>query len=172
MKTMLRLFVLMAMMTAVSSASARSCLLSAYISDDDGNATNLRSAPGGAIAMSLPIGSYSYMLELSDVRKGWWKIIFVYTAEEGDEVELHGSRTGEYWIHNSVLCLSTTNYGGQRWCLRATPGQKGKPVYYFTEELFVHPLEVRGGWVKVKYKGYTGWIEEEKLCDNPLTNCS
>lgn len=138
---------------------------------DNDAATNVRSAPRGEVVMTLP-DTCSYIMTLTDARNGWWRIKWLECAEEGNDIALVGSPTQEYWIHYSVVGLDTRNYGNERWCLRATPNEKGKPTHWFNEEIEVHPLQVQGDWVQVEYNGRKGWIEIEKLCDNPLTNCS
>ena len=39
--------------------------------------------------------------------------------------------------------------------------------------ILLRPMDIKGDWVKVKTIDgkYTGWIEEEWLCGNALTNC-
>lgn len=143
--------------------------ISVYLTDND-DATNVRSAPKGDVAMTLP-DTCSYKIGLTDSKDGWWRVNWIEAAEEGVDIRLVGSSTNEYWIHHSVIGLDTRNYGGERWCLRATPSKKGKPTFWFKEEIIVHPLKVKGDWLQVTVNGHTGWIELEKLCDNPLTNC-
>ena len=86
---------------------------------------------------------------------------------------LAGSDTGEYWIHYSALGLGTSNYGGQELHLHAAPHQDADIVFTFNKELTVMPLDFDGDWIKVKVDGcdVIGWIENEWLCSNPLTNC-
>lgn len=143
--------------------------ISVMLTDNDA-VTNVRSAPKGQVVMTLP-DTCSYMMGLTDVRNGWWRIEWIECAENGTEIALAGSPTNEYWIHHSVVGLATRNYGYERWCLRATPSKKGKPTYWFSEEIVVNPLQIKGDWVEVTVNGHKGWIESEKLCDNPLTNC-
>lgn len=47
--------------------------LRAYISDSNGEYTNIRNAPGGKIVFQLPT-KRTYLINLSDFQKGWWKI--------------------------------------------------------------------------------------------------
>lgn len=160
-------------MMSVGIAAMAQSEIGAWICDSD-PITNVRSAPKGAVVMALP-DTCSYMLGLSSPSNGWWKIDWMEAAEQGEEINLKGSPTGEYWIHHSVVGLSTRNYGGQRCCLRATPSKKGKAVCWFTEELMVNPMETKDDWVKVKAEvngvAQVGWIEGANLCDNPLTTC-
>ncbi len=164
----LSLTVLLAVATVMlTSAQAN---LTAYVTDDDPNGVNVRSTPGGAVAMCLP-DTASYMLVLSSVSNGWWKVENIEVAETGESLELKASSTG-LWIHNSVIGFSTRNYGGQRWCLRSRPSEKSRATYWFRQEIMLHPLQVKGDWIKVVTNdGHQGWIESVNICDNPLTNC-
>lgn len=165
---MKKISLLIVMIAATMGVVAQNSV-SAWISDSD-SFTNIRCAPHGAVAMALP-DTCTYMVGLTNPRDGWWQVEWIEAAEEAVEIELAGSTTGKYWIHHSVVGTSTRNYGNQRWCLRATPSKNGKPVYWFTEELVVNPIEVKGDWVKVKRGKHTGWIEDVGLCSNPLTTC-
>ena len=138
-----------------------------------GSAVNVRSKPDGDVVKKIYNSrSNCYVLTLTDARNGWWRIKWILDQGEDTDVTLSGSPTGQYWIHSSVVGTATSNYGNQRWCLRDTPSKKGKAVYWFNKEIIVHPIQVKGGWVKVEYNGKTGWIEIEKLCSNTITNCS
>lgn len=148
--------------------------LSVYISDGNGEFTNVRSGPKGKVVDKIPT-SKIVMLEVVSPQDGWWQIDGgeVYCTGDDDEtITLKGSSTG-YWIHHSVIGLDTRNYGGQTLRLRKSPDAKSAVVFSFKEEMHVMPLEVRGDWVKVKTGDgkHIGWIEAEWLCDNPLTNC-
>ena len=153
-----------------ASLGASSQTIAAFITDN--SATNLRSAPSGKVVMKLP-NNTSYIVVLSSPSNGWWKVDEVENAEEGTDIMLKGSPTRKYWIHHSVVGYGTRNYGGERWCLRAAPSAKAKAAYWFKEEIILHPIDVKGKWVKVTTsdKKHTGWIEDDKLCGNPLTNC-
>lgn len=137
-----------------------------------GSAVNVRSKPDGDVVKKFyNKNAEYYVLTLTDARNGWWRIKGIINEEADMNVTLSGSPTGQYWIHSSVVGIATSNYGNQRWCLRDTPSKSGKPTYWFNKEIIVHPLQVKGGWVKVEYNGHTGWIEQEKLCSSTITNC-
>lgn len=148
--------------------------LQAFVADTDGMYTNIRSKPNGQIVMTLPTTS-SYTVNLDQFRNGWWEVSWVVDAIEDNVVQLKGSPTGKYWMHYTVLGLTTRNYGGQRWCLRKSPSSRSKATYWFDRVIFVKPMEVSrdGNWMKVRTDDlrYTGWIELVDLCDNLLTTC-
>lgn len=144
--------------------------LSVFI--DDSSPTNVRSAPGGSVVLQMP-SNCSYIATVCSPRNGWWRLIVADNAEEGGEVSLVGSPSKQYWVHSSVLGLSSRNYGGERFVLRAEPNDKAKAVYTFTDEITFIPIDAKDDWVKVSTADgkHTGWIEVEQLCANPLTNC-
>lgn len=146
--------------------------LGLFINDVTQTPTNVRNAPNGKIVAKLPVESI-IILTVESPTKGWWKISNgEYEEVENGEKKLKGSTTG-YWLHSSVLGISTRNYGGQRLHLRKSPSSKSASNYSFTEELILNPVDIKGTWVKVKTIDgkHIGWIEIEWLCGNPLTNC-
>ena len=169
---MKRTFLLLALILVVLIGYAQS--LSVYISDSNGEFTNVRNAPNGKVVAKIPT-SKIVVLDVTSPQNGWWQIDggqVAYTGDDDEVVNLKGSSTG-YWIHHSVIGLDTRNYGGETLRLRKSPGAKSAVVFSFKEEMHLMPLEVRGDWVKVKTADgkHIGWIETEWLCDNPLTNC-
>lgn len=154
------------------TAGAQEKMLIAYL-DGDPPCSYILNKPCGATVMTL---SYEepYIFSLTSPQDGWWKINELWNAaDDEDSTSLVGSDTGEYWIHYSALGLGTSNYGGQELHLRAAPNQNADIVFSFTQELTLMPLDFDGDWVLVKVDGsdIVGWIENEWLCSNPLTNC-
>lgn len=152
------------------SLAGKAQTLSVFSVDYDGPYTNIRNAPKGAIVSKVKT-SEDAMFEVTSPRNGWWRIVGdSYDLPDREDIMLKGSSKG-YWIHYSTIGIGTRNYGGQTLTLRSTPG--GKAVYSFKEEITLRPIDIKGGWVKVKTVDgkHTGWIEEEWLCGNPLTNC-
>ena len=127
----------------------------------------LYDAPNGKKIRTL--SQDDYMFSVCDPKNGWWRICSNISPMEADEITVGSS----VWIHYSQLSVDTRNYGGQTLSLYAEPSAKSKVVYSFNNELSLRPLEVKGKWCKVQTedKKYTGWILEEWLCDNPVTNC-
>ena len=148
----------------------------AYICDNSGTPTNVRKAPNGKVVQKLPDVDGGYVVSLIEVKNKWWKIdpvIEVYGDEEDECVELKGSKTG-YWMHYSVLQFNIA--GDHENVLRETPSTNGKPLKVkpsYLLEVGLHPLEIRGEWIKVVTTDnlYTGWMPIDKICDNPLTTC-
>ena len=142
----------------------------AYIYDHNGNYSNVRNAPGGAIVDK--ISDEEAMLVLTTPKNGWWKIAGGKYDTMESTIRLRGSSNG-YWIHYSCVGFSTSNYGGQKLALRSTPSDAGRVVYSFTTEIMLRPIDVKGNWIKVKTENgkYEGWINKRWICANPVTNC-
>jgi hypothetical protein len=164
------LFLSLVLLGAAMAGSAQVLSLSV---DDPNGPTNVRDGDNGKIVATIPVNSLA-MLSVVAPHDGWWQIWEdkYWLPDEDQAHQLSGSRTG-YWIHYSTLTISTRNYGGETLALRENPSEDSRAVFSFNEELSFRPIDIRGEWVKVKtYDGkYEGWIEEEWLCGNPLTNC-
>lgn len=153
----------------VFSANAQ---LRVFIDDNDGPFTNIRNAPKGKVVSKVSATS-GIMLTVLYQKNGWWYIDGNdYWDPETDTGYFAGSTTG-YWIHSSVLAVGTRNYGGEKLSLRKSPASNAPVIFSFKDERLLRPSDIRGSWVKVKtYDGkHEGWIEDEWLCGNSVTNC-
>ena len=165
-----KVFLLMAFLLAVVAVRAQ--YIEVYIADNNGPYTNVRDGIKGNIVSKIPVDE-NIMLYVESPKNGWWRICDdEYWNPDGDTFGLTGSRKG-YWIHSSVIGVSTRNYGGEKLCLMDRPSAKSKVVYTFTEEILLHPVDIMGDWVKVKTADgkHVGWILGEWLCGNSVTNC-
>lgn len=162
----------------VSAGSARemgggsAAALHVYVSDPTGTPTNVRAAPGGAVAGTLATGG-DYFVTLAGCKKGWCRASAIESVD-GEPVALPGAgKGGALWLHSSVLAFSTRNYGGQKLALRAKPDEASAPVFSFTDERALRPLDVRAGWVLAETldKKHRGWLQTEWVCGNPVTTC-
>lgn len=152
--------------------------LYAYIDDPTGTATNVREKPNGAIAGKLPKGNYSngeyYSVELQKSVNGWWQIGKVEDAlQKGIAIK---SKTGEKWIHYSVLAVHTRNYGReQELTFHNEPSPTSDIVFKFCGSIQVRPVDFdrEKDWVLVETydKYHRGWVQAEWLCCLPLTTC-
>ncbi len=145
--------------------------LSAYINDpDEVNPTNVRATPGGEIVLKLPQND-DYMINITGVQYGWFLVDYIYGFGNDSEYEIPNKKA---WIHGSVIELGTRNYGSQAYDLLNEPNGKNI-IVTINFETFVKLKDIKGDWVQVVWenegKKYTGWIEKDKLCGNPLTNC-
>ena len=145
--------------------------LDLYVMDKSGEATNIRNAPNGKVVATLaPDGIYNLCID--KIQNGWCHIHNdeVLEFDSDGPRELKGSNSG-YWIHNSVIGASGLGAGGVT--LYATPSDKSKVVFKSTDFTAIHPVEIKGEWVKV-YVGTTktqGWMKISEICSNPVTNC-
>ncbi|WP_298526324.1 SH3 domain-containing protein [uncultured Porphyromonas sp.] len=146
-----------------------------FIHDTQAGDTNLRNRPKGDVVCQLSKKG-TYLLSVCAAQDGWWRIcgnqISVYETENEGVAAIR--KSGDAWIHSSVIAMDTRNYGGQKLHLRDRPSNEGRVVYSFTKEILLRPLEWRGAWVKVQTidKKHQGWIHSEWLCGNPLTTCA
>lgn len=138
----------------------------------DDSPTNLRSAPKGKVAVTLPYGDdYIYTLIVGESVNGWFKVLDVDVMDKEPPIKMIDY--DELWIHYSVIGTGTRNYGGQKLKLYAKPDERSKVTYSFKKEIVVHPIEIGNGWIKVKTTDgkHEGWIQSEWLCGSPVTNC-
>ena len=168
---MMKKYLLMAMAVGLLfvSSAARAQSVQVFINDDKGPFTNVRDGVKGNIVGKIPVDQ-SIMLAVEEPKNGWWRICEgMYYTPDGDETKLSGSQNG-YWIHSSVIGISTRNYGGQTLCLRDQPSEVGKPVFTFSKELLLNPIDVKDEWVKVQTPDgkHSGWILEYWLCGDQL----
>ena len=163
----------MALFLSVVTMRAQNNVLVILV-DNDGTFTNVRNAPKGKVVDKISTDAAAVM-SLTSPQNGWWRIKGdTYEDYENDRTVRFSGSTSGYWIHYSCVGFLTRNYGGQRLSLRATPSDKGKVVYSFSEpETLLRPVNVKGNWIKVRTKDgkHEGWIHDEWLCSNPLTVC-
>ncbi len=169
-ETMKRLFFFLTLTLCVMTVSAQT--IGAYVTDTKGPFTNVRNKPKGEVIGKISTKQI-VMVTLKNYTNGWWQLEGLPEDAEGaKEIPLAYSATG-YWLHWSVVGFDTRNYGGQTLSLRQSPDAGSKVVFSFKEEMQLHPVGMKGDWVKVKTSDgkHEGWIEAEWICDNPLTNC-
>lgn len=169
---MKRVFLMFFMLTCMGFAAMAQSLI-VFIDDSDGPYTNIRNAPKGKVVGKISTTSDA-MLNVVKCVNGWWQVYKgEYWDPDGVTKKLKGSTSG-YWVHQSVIAVSSRNYGGQKLSLRKTPSYNSAVTYSFTKELLFRPIGIQGDWIKVQtYDGKrSGWIESEWLCGNSVTNCN
>jgi SH3-like domain-containing protein len=153
-----------------NTANCSESNLMVYLNDPDKEGTNIRKNPGGEIVKTLILDekNQGYMMYITKARNGWFKIEGSVHGVS-DEIQLP-KNTG--WIHSSVIAVGTRNYGGQH--LNIMNRANGEVVITkIKEESYgIRILDLCGDWVKIRYKEYEGWIENEWLCGSPFTTCS
>ncbi len=88
--------------TAAVSDKVAAVGVNAYIYDDDGDYTNIRSSPIGAVVDRLPCEMGRYGLNVDRQVNGWWHIneARVYDAQTDQIIQLTSS---DCWIHGSRI---------------------------------------------------------------------
>lgn len=142
-----------------------------YRIDKDGEKTNIRNAPNGKVVTALESEGIFNMF-IDKIQDGWCHIMgdVVYEMSESHARYLEGSSNG-FWIHNSVIGASGMGAGGVT--LRMEPSSTAKVVFKSDDYTVIHPVELKGDWIKVSVdKTKTqGWIHKSDICSNPVTNC-
>ncbi|MBQ3324436.1 MAG: SH3 domain-containing protein [Muribaculaceae bacterium] len=165
---MKKILLIIALLLCTSTITAQDVIF-AYIVDQDPT-TNVRNAPGGKVVTTINNDGNGYVVTLLKEKNGWWLIDATINAEGDDphEIQLNGSKTG-YWIHNSVIGFTAIGDGTA--ILHSGPSYKSRKLCEYVQ--LMHPIDVKGKWVKVKTDDgkHTGWIHRDKICYNPLTTC-
>jgi SH3-like domain-containing protein len=150
-------------------AQESSCNISAYVTDKDRNGLNVRKGAGTNFS---PIGKIAYSDDgiivqiVGSSANGWLKITSAETTE--GKVLFRGSG----WVSGRMLGTSTTGYDGRFLTLYKLPNAKSGAVTEVPPETVVTLAGCSGGWIKVTYKSFTGWLDEDSQCGNPVTNCN
>ena len=138
--------------------------------DPDQSGTNIRNSPGGKVIAKINPSDFpdGCMLEIVEASNGWLRI---QSSLQGPDNEIN-LPNDEGWIHNSVVSIGTRNYGGQRINILDAPNT-GKSIGSINIEASgLRILDLCGNWVKISYRGMTGWVSSDWLCGIPWTNCS
>ena len=152
-----------------SGAPINYTVFDAFLSDQNGEYSNVRDTPNGKVISRIPTNRVMQLSLLSQ-GNGWWKITSYW--ETGNEYydDIIGGM-----IHYSCLGVSTRNYGGQKCTLRKALDAQSQGVYHFMSEMTLRPKQLSDdcNWVLVETfdKKISGWIECFWICGNPVTNC-
>jgi SH3-like domain-containing protein len=150
-----------------AAAATRPCKISAYVTDQDPNGTNIRLLPssGGKILKIVPAGADA-VVDITGYQHGWFRISGVQEVGDNDHTLFRGSG----WMHRSVLALDVANEDPR---LYAAPAKDSK----VTAKLVADGSHVRligctGDWAQVRFGSRTGWLSPGGQCSSPLTTCS
>lgn len=144
----------------------------AYVSDPDPKGpTNVRDKPNGAVLVPLD-KSDDYMVDIIGQKDGWFEISSVTGIENVIDLP-----TQSGWIHNSVLAVSTANYGNQKIPVYLNPDNQSESVTTINQEMQVWFTKIYKEYVFINFEDdngnkIQGWVESKWLCGNPVTNCS
>ena len=147
--------------------SADLCDVEAYVIDKDPKGLNIRDfAEKGKVIGVIPFdGDGTIVHIISTNNKGWLQIDRAETVEGKVVFDKKG------WVAANLLGTSTTGYGGQG--VELNGSKTGvKVVTFIPPETEVRMFSCDAKRVQIKYEKYTGWLEPELACPNPVTNCN
>lgn len=148
--------------------------LSVFVYDPGQEITNVRNAPGGKVVVKWK-SDHAIMVLVEENDGGWWHIVdnAYWDPEDEESTGILAYTESGYWIHQSVVAVSTRNYGGESINLYENNDTVTPVVYTITEETLLRPLYILDEWVNVQTIDgkHKGWIEKEWLCGNSVTTC-
>ena len=116
---------------------------------------------------------HSYMVSVLEELNGWFRIDNPIQVLDTEEDLYCDGEMPTLWIHSSLLGC-TTRVDVQ---LLKEPSSSSPVSIRIGADVVVHPIAIKGEWVKVKHinssnKTFTGWVKANSLCGNPITLCS
>lgn len=69
---------------------------------DTSGPTNLRESPRGEICCVLDEGK-DFLIYTDEAKGNWLRVSSILSLSDGNNVNLHGSGTGEYWISKNII---------------------------------------------------------------------
>ena len=144
------------------------CSVEAFVADTDKNGLNVRRedrANAESIG-KIPFSEDGTMVHLTGTNfVGWVKINHAVNMESETVFDQEG------WVSANLLATSTTGYNGKGVKLYEA-GKGTKVIKIVPPETVVKIVSCDKDWVRVKYKKFTGWLDPDSQCGNPVTNCS
>ncbi len=172
-KLLLIILSLAFLITGVFAQEEANCGISGWVTDKDPKGLNVRDQPNakGKIIAKLPHKSNEdddiVTVYITGYSNGWVKIARAETINGDTIFDDIG------WI--SAKMVATGTKGSENY-------NKPVPLYAQTntkKKLGTIPSEAtvqiagfQCGWIKVIYKGKSGWIRVANICGNPVTTCS
>ncbi len=156
-----------------AQAEEANCGIEAWIIDKDPNGLNVRDKPNvkAKIIKKLKAKSNSdedtITVYVVGFANGWVKIGL---ARDNDGVLFNDLG----WVSAKMVETGTKgdpNYNSPI-TMYLQAKSSSKKVGIIPSEEIVKIAGYQCGWVKVVYKGKTGWIRENNICGNPFTTCS
>jgi hypothetical protein len=170
---LLKLIILAFCVSGIFAQEEANCGIHGYVIDKDPKGLNVRNQPNinGKVIAKLPHKSNDdddiVMVYITGYSNGWVKIAQAETVGGGSVFDDIG------WI--SAKMVGTGTKGSESY-------DKPAPLYAQTntkKKIGTIPSEVEVqiagfscGWVKVIYKGKSGWIRDANICGSPVTTCN
>ena len=156
-----------------AQAEEANCGIEAWVIDKDPNGLNVRSQPNANSKILTKLkrknnDSDFITVYVTGYSNGWIKI----ARAENIDGDLLFDDIG--WVSAKMIATGT----------KGNDGNYAKPVNLYTNantkkkiglipsESEVQIVGFSCGWIKVNYKGKTGWIRDSNICGNPVTTCS
>jgi uncharacterized protein YgiM (DUF1202 family) len=170
------LFILLSLAFCVGGIFAQeeaNCGIEGWVTDKDPKGLNVRNQPNikGKIVANLPHKSNSdddiVTVYITGYSNGWVKIARAETISGETLFDDIG------WISAKMVTTGTKgseNYN-QPAPLYAQTNTK-KKVGSVPSEANVQIAGFQCGWIKVTYKGKSGWMRTQNVCGSPVTTCS
>lgn len=131
--------------------------------DDKDMYSSIRETPNGKIMLKIN-NSYGdgYIFNVIDCKGEWLKTNEIQGIDQPKISEFEG------WVHTSIVGVSFT------YSVDLLDKPNGKKVLNIKQESgeTYKIIDVDCDWVKIKTKNGAGWVKSEKICGNPVTNCS
>jgi SH3-like domain-containing protein len=143
------------------------CDVYAYVIDKDPEGLNVRDAAvSGKVIGKIPQDADGTIVHLIATNTtGWVRIDHAENIEGKVVFDKKG------WVSANMLGTSTRGYGTQGVELsESAPGSKVLTIIPPETEVKMFSCDKTN--VRVKYKSFTGWLDQEQACPNPVTNCS
>ncbi len=150
-------------------AGFQSCDIDAYFIDSDRNGSNIRNAPSAQSQIINQVDNMTTVLHITGVQNGWFQVDHIYdAASEGGDVDVF---KGLGWVHAAIV--GGDGMGGGTPLLQA-PHKKAKWLTNIGVEKGIGLISCKGTWAYVQSgRGkLKGWVENQTMCSNPLSNCS
>lgn len=144
------------------------CSVRAYVIDKDPNGLNVRedAEPNAKIIGKIPFKKDGVIVDI--IQTNFMDKVKINHAEAVDDDYVSNQ---EGWVAANLLGVSTTGYDGKGVKLYEA-GKGTKVLTVIPPETDVRVVSCDKDWVRVKYKNFTGWLDADSQCGNPVTNCS
>lgn len=144
------------------------CDVEAFVVDEDPQGLNIRAdgSTSAKIIGKIPFDEEGIIVHITGANYAGWMIIDRAKNMEGETVF-----KGKGWVAANMLATSTRGYGTNGVKLyEYGSGSKVLTVIPVEEVVKIRACNQKN--IRVVYKKFDGWLDEEAQCANPMTNCS
>ena len=147
------------------------CGIHGWVIDKDPKGLNVRNQPNlnGKIIGNLPHKSNEdddiIMVYITGYSNGWLKIAQAEPITGEKVFDDIG------WISAKMVETGTQSNNNSPIPIYLAAKASSKKVGNIPGDVTVKIAGYQCGWVKIIYKGKTGWVQEKFICGNPVTTC-